>query len=93
MDNRSFDIVPPQKNEFGQDYRKKRSIDPALVRPVKKWSQSSGIGGHNVPEWVVTMQRNRWTVSSGMSGHNAAEYADDAKGSGSDPEDSTFYVV
>jgi len=42
---------------------------------VKKWSQSSGIGGHNVPEWVVTMQRNRWTVSSGMSGHNAAEYA------------------
>ena len=29
----------------------------------------------NVPEWVVTMQRNRWTVSSGMSGHYAAEYA------------------
>jgi len=34
-----------------------------------------GVGGHNVPEWVVTMQRNRWSVCSGMSGHNAAEYA------------------
>jgi hypothetical protein len=54
MDNRSFAINPP-KIEFGKDYRKKKSIDPALVRPVKKWSQSSGMGGHNVPEWVVTM--------------------------------------
>jgi len=33
------------------------------------------MGGHYVPEWVVTMQRNQWSVWSGMSGHNAAEYA------------------
>ena len=35
----------------------------------------SGMGGHNVPEWVVTMQRNEWSVCSGMGGHNPAEYA------------------
>jgi len=42
---------------------------------VKKWSQCSGMSGHNAAEWVVTMQRNGWSQCSGMGGHNAAEYA------------------
>jgi hypothetical protein len=52
----------------------KSTIDPAAVRS-KQVVTISGIGGHNAPEWVVTIQRNRWSVCSGMSGHYAAEYA------------------
>jgi hypothetical protein len=74
MDNRSLVIDPPQ-NEFGKDYRKIGQLIQRRFTVAKKWSHSSGMGGHFVPEWVVSLQRNRWTVCSGMSGHFAAEYA------------------
>ena len=61
------------KMEMGRS-TEKSSIDPASHHPENVVT-ISGMGGHNVPEWVVTIQRNRWTVCSGMSGHNAAEYA------------------
>ena len=43
MDNRSFAIDPPQKMILGRTIVKITSIDPALVRSVKKWSQCGGI--------------------------------------------------
>ena len=49
MDNRPF-AIDPSKIEFVKDYSEKRPTDPASIRPIKKWSQSSGIGDRSAAE-------------------------------------------
>ena len=62
---------PPQNGNW--EPIEKCTIDPAAVRS-KQVVTISGMGGHNAPEWVVTIQRNRWTVCSGNEWSLCAEY-------------------